>query len=185
MRLLALALFCAPLFASAQTAPEALQPAPEADRPWRIAASGGVHAYFGTVLGISVDKSVLGPIALGARLTSFGEGDIGIDDGGGQTGAAGDVYLALQTNGRVRFRVIGGLGLGVLDGYTSGIPCEREVEDCSGSGGFSGLHGYYVVGLGTDLHLTRALALGVEYRVDPSNRGANASTLDAGLRLRL
>ncbi len=161
------------------------EPAPEAERPWRIAASGGLHAYFGTAVAISADKSVLGPVALGARFTRFGEGDIGIDDGGGQTGATGDVYLALQTGGRVRFRVTGGIGLGILEGFTSGVPCEPEFQDCSGSGSFSGLHSFAIVGIGTDLHLTRAIALGAEYRVDPSDRGPNASTFDLGLRLRL
>ena len=184
MRSALLVLFRLPALASAQVSPEALPLAPEA-KPWRIAASGGLHAYFGTAFSISADKSVWGPVALGARVTAFGGGDIGVDDGGGQTGTAGDVYLALQTRGRVRVRAIGGLGLGLLDGFTSGLPCEPEVEDCTGAGSFSGLHGYYLVGLGADVHLTRAVALGAEYRVDPSNSGANASTLDAGVRVRL
>ena len=184
MRLLILLLVLAAPGALAQSESDARSPRTPEARPWRVAASGGLHAALGTAVAVSADKSVLGPLALGVRTTAFGGGGIPVDDGGGQTGATGDVYLALQTTGRVRFRLIGGLGLGILDGYSGGLPCEPEFGACTGSQGFSGLYTYSIVGLGTDLHITRAVAIGAEYRVDPSFSGPNASTLDAGLRLR-
>ncbi len=179
-RALALLLLAAPM-AHAQGA---LFPTGDAGRAvphWRGALSAGAAEDVAfAVVSLGVDRTVRGPLALGARVAVAAGGGF-VDDGPSTSGVAAEVRASVGTALRaLDVRAFAGAGLtsfrtssgGFGDPAADGPPGRRPAR----------IHGRAVGGVGLDVYPAAGVGVGVELR---GTLPAGSAELSAGLRVRL
>ena len=187
MRLvLLLALSVAPVAAQAPLFPDGTATT-RAVTHWRIGASGGFANAAQTGTGsLSIERTVGGASAVGARVAGYSGGGF-TDDGTETDGGSLDVFASAGTRDRVLdLRALAGLGIAALDVTPSGLGCGEDDEpSCGGRDAFRGVRPYLVAGVGLDLFVGAGVGLGAEVRVAAMQGPSNLSSGEIGLRVRL
>jgi hypothetical protein len=183
MRLAVLLCLAVPSAAAAQGPlfPDGAGPFRTAAPHWRAAVGGGFVVDGSTrAVALGVERTVSGPVALGARASVYAGGGF-LDDGPTTEGGAVEALTSVGTRDRVLdLRAFAGVGVAAVAFGSSG---PGEFRAASASGVY--VRPLAVAGVGLDVYPLAGVGVGVEARGAVSTGGGTISDVTVGLRVRL